>query len=298
MALRWHYHLAGCDSQTSNLRSQIIHWNSLAVLCVSCFVFGLASLFNGNACRSIKLTQIEKKRAGRDWQMIVLLFSWCVWVFLGPKRSSRAADTPSRVGRATQRDSNSNPISPVPTGPRETEEEEGVVETEAATSLDHCQSESYHWCEEDDLTSSEAATSTDKTIGSSADPDSHSAEEYAEMAKKVDLNLAHIDMENFKSADLFQSEQIRSLLIEYNRPILCSQSQLSQVRLRRLLLDKDSCQRAAKNSYTNILRSVGYMWVSQSFWEGAGGGVSVHTVVGVEADSCIISKVVPNSLDR
>nr|CAH0113251.1 unnamed protein product [Daphnia galeata] len=48
------------------------------------------------------------------------------------------------------------------------------------------------------------------------------------MAKKVDLNLAHIDMENFKSADLFQSEQIRSLLIEYNRPILCSQSQLSQ----------------------------------------------------------------------
>lgn len=98
--------------------------------------------------------------------------------------------------------------------------------------MDHCQSESYHWCEEDDLTSSEAATtSTDKTIGSSGDPDPHSAEEYAEMAKKVDLNLAHIDMENFKSADLFQSEQIRSLLIEYNRPILCSQSQLSQVRL-------------------------------------------------------------------
>ena len=166
--------------------------------------------------------------------MIVLLFSG---VFLGLKRGSRAADTPSRVGRGTQRDSNSNPISPVPTGPEEEaeEEEEEVVETEAATSLDHCQSESYHWCEEDDLTSSEAATSTDKTIGSSGDPDPHSAEEYAEMAKKVDLNLAHIDMENFKSADLFQSEQIRSLLIEYNRPILCSQSQLSQVRLRRVL---------------------------------------------------------------
>lgn len=171
----------------------------------------------------------------RDWQMIVLLFSG---VFLGLKRGSRAADTPSRVGRVTQRDSNSNPISPVPTGPEEEaeeeeeeEEEEEVVE-ETATSLDHCQSESYHWCEEDDLTSSEAATtSTDKTIGSSGDPDPHSAEEYAEMAKKVDLNLAHIDMENFKSADLFQSEQIRSLLIEYNRPILCSQSQLSQVRL-------------------------------------------------------------------
>jgi hypothetical protein len=194
----------------------------------------------------------------------------CVCVFLGLKRGgSRAADTPSRVGRVTQRDSNSNPISPVSTGPEEEEEaeeeEEEVVvvveeETETATSLDHCQSESYHWCEEDDLTSSEAATSTDKTIGSSGDPDPHSAEEYAEMAKKVDLNLAHIDMENFKSADLFQSEQIRSLLIEYNRPILCSQSQLSQVCLR------DSCQGASKNSYTNILRCVGYMWVSPSFF--------------------------------
>lgn len=73
------------------------------------------------------------------------------------------------------------------------------------------------------------------------------------MAKKVDLNLAHIDMENFKSADLFQSEQIRSLLIEYNRPILCSQSQLSQVRrLPNQSSTRDSCQGAAKNSYTNI----------------------------------------------
>lgn len=154
-------------------------------------------------------------------------------VFLGLKRGSRASDTPSRVDRVTQRDSNSNPISPVPTGPEDEEaeeDEEEVIETVATTSLDHCQSESYHWCEEDDLTSSEAATSTDKTLGSSGEPD-HSAEEYAEMAKKVDLNLAHIDMENFKSADLFQSQQIRSLLIEYNRPILCSQSQLSQVRL-------------------------------------------------------------------
>lgn len=155
----------------------------------------------------------------------------CFLIFLGlNKRGSKAADTPSRVGRATQRDSNSNPISPVPTGP-EVEAEEEEEEAEAATSLDHCQSESYHWCEEDDLTSSDAATSTDKTIGSSGEPDHHhSAAEYAEIAKKVDTNLAHIDMENFKSGDLFQSEQIRSLLIEYNRPILRSQSPLSQVR--------------------------------------------------------------------
>ena len=223
--------------------------------------------------------------------IVVFLVCVCVCLFLGLKRGgSRAADTPSRVGRVTQRDSNSNPISPVSAGPEseEAEEEEEVVveETETATSLDHCQSESYHWCEEDDLTSSEAATSTDKTIGSSGDPDPHSAEEYAEMAKKVDLNLAHIDMENFKSADLFQSEQIRSLLIEYNRPILCSQSQLSQVCLR------NSCQGASKNSYTNILRCVGYMWVSPSFFfilffffgEGAGGGsgsVHTHSNVGV-----------------
>ena len=146
------------------------------------------------------------------------------FLFLGLKRGSKAAtDTPSRVVKVTHRDSNSNPISPVPA-----EEEEEIAEA-ASTSLDPCQSESYHWCEEDDLTSSEAATSTDKTLGSSGEPDQHSAEEYAEMAKKVDQNLAHIDMENFKSADLFQTEQIRSLLIEYNRPIVRSQSPLSQV---------------------------------------------------------------------
>lgn len=168
-----------------------------------------------------------------------------MFIFLGLKRGggggSKGTDTPSRVGRTTQRDSNSNPISPVPTTEAEEEEaEEGEEEAEAVTSLDHCQSESYHWCEEDDLTSSDAATSTDKTIGSSGEPDHHhSAAEYAEIAKKVDTNLAHIDMENFKSGDLFQSDQIRSLLIEYNRPILRSQSPLSQVRLVLLLLNKN-----------------------------------------------------------
>lgn len=116
------------------------------------------------------------------------------------------------------------------------ENDEEVV-TEAAeaagtTSLEPCQIESYHWCEEDDLTSSEAATSTDRTLASSGHQDHrhHSSAEYVEIAKKVDTNLAHIDMEDFKSADLFQSEQIRSLLIEFNRPGSRSQSPLSQVR--------------------------------------------------------------------
>lgn len=177
-------------------------------------------------------------------------------------------DTPSRVGRTTHRDSNSNPISPVPSGPEEAdeeeEEEEVAEETEAATGLDHCQSESYHWCEEDDLTSSEAATSTDKTIGSSGEPD-HSAEEYAEMAKKVDQNLAHIDMENFKSADLFQTEQIRSLLIEYNRPILRSQSPLSQVRNVAVALAG-----ASKNSCTVAFPCVSVVCLFVRSWEGGG----------------------------
>lgn len=101
--------------------------------------------------------------------------------------------------------------------------------------LEPCQSESYHWCEEDDLTSSEAvtSTSTEKTLASSAEADQHhSAEEYVELAKEADTNLAHIDMEDF------QSEQIRSLLIEYrqrnSRPLSRSQSPLSQVPMLRI----------------------------------------------------------------
>ncbi len=148
-------------------------------------------------------------------------------IFSGLKQSSsKGPETPSKKSKqqppsTDPTDSNSNPISPVPSD----------IELEEANNLEHCQSESYHWCEEDDLTSSEAVTtSTDKTLASSSD---HSAEEYVELAKAADTNLAHIDMEDFKSADLFQSEQIRSLLIEYrqrnNRPVSRSQSPLSQV---------------------------------------------------------------------
>ena len=138
------------------------------------------------------------------------------------KRAPQQNPPPPPTVLPTDTDSNSNAISPVPS-----EDGEEVLE--------HGQSESYHWCEEDeDLTSSEAATtSTEKTLASSADADHHSAEEYVELAKEADTNLAHIDMEDFKSADLFQSEQIRSLLIEYrqrnNRPLSRSQSPLSQV---------------------------------------------------------------------
>jgi hypothetical protein len=143
---------------------------------------------------------------------------------LGPsKRSSscKAAAAASAEAVATQQqttptDSNSNPISPVASDEEE-EEEEG---------LEHCQSESYHWCEEDsDLTSSEAVTTTasqtDKTQATSSGEQQLQQLEYVEMAKKVDTNLAHIDIEDFKSADLFRSE---SLLIEYQER--CSQSQV------------------------------------------------------------------------
>lgn len=164
--------------------------------------------------------------------VFLIFFLFVLASFLGLKRSSKEAEAPSKKKSTQQeqptdtRDSNSNPISPVPS-----------VEEEEETSLEHCQNESYHWCEEDDLTSSEAATtSTEKTLASSAEADQHSAEEYVELAKVADTTLAHIDMEDFKSADLFQSQQIRSLLIEYrqrnNRPVSRSQSPLSQVRSR------------------------------------------------------------------
>ena len=154
-----------------------------------------------------------------------------VYFPLGPSKRSSSCKAAVEAGatlvtqqqqqkQATPTDSNSNPISPVVSDDEE-EEEEG---------LEHCQSESYHWCEEeDDLTSSEAVTttaSTDKTLAttSSGGDQQQQQLDYVEMAKKVDTNLAHIDMEDFKSADLFRSE---SLLIEYQER--CSQSQVRSV---------------------------------------------------------------------
>lgn len=81
----------------------------------------------------------------------------------------------------------------------------------------------YHWCEEDDLSEatcsggsgsdcragrddSAATVTADLTESSltASDPN------YVELAKKIDTNLAHIDMEDFKSED------IHSLLVDYS----------------------------------------------------------------------------------
>jgi len=87
----------------------------------------------------------------------------------------------------------------------------------------------YHWCEDDDLSeatgghsySSEGRSCSEELPSTNEESVIGSDPSYVELVTKIDTNLAHIDMEDFKSED------IHSLLIDYSHSQ--SQSQSSQV---------------------------------------------------------------------
>lgn len=117
--------------------------------------------------------------------------------------------------------------------PREGWQQQSVT-TVQVTSVDSCVLEKsdieYHWCEEDDLSeatgghsySSEGRSCSEELPLTNEESVIGSDPSYVELVTKIDTNLAHIDMEDFKSED------IHSLLIDYSHSQ--SQSQSSQVK--------------------------------------------------------------------
>ena len=107
------------------------------------------------------------------------------------------------------------------------------VTTVPVNSVDSCVLDKsdieYHWCEDDDLSEATGGQSY-SSEGRSCSEESPLTNEvsvigsdpsYVELVTKIDTNLAHIDMEDFKSED------IHSLLVDYSHSQ--SQSQSSQV---------------------------------------------------------------------
>ena len=167
------------------------------------------------------------------------MYSVCVWCAGSGRGSTRIDQTPESDPQQPT-DSNWNQISDVSAHPpdslssgQQPEEEPDQVEeashqqsvqvsaaagNEGSCCLDPSgETSDYHWCEDDDLSEntgqscscscdkaeSPALTSESQLIGS--DPS------YVELAKQIDTNLAHIDMEDFKSQD------IHSVLVDYSQ---------------------------------------------------------------------------------